>query len=246
MVVRIDKILAANGLGSRKDIRRLLRKEDFRINGTRVTDAGTLLDPEHDALSRNGETLHLRTCCYLMLNKPAGVVTSTADPLHSTVMELLPPPFSAMELFPIGRLDLDTEGLLIITNDGALTHRLTAPKSACIKSYYLETAEPFTESTFTAARIACAEGLPLGKNFTCLPATFERTTSQRVKTEWAFLMHICEGKYHQVKKMVKALGNEVVYLKRIAMGDVMLDPQLPAGSCRELTPDEISILTSHN
>ena len=152
MVVRIDKILAANGLGSRKDIRRLLRKENFSLNGKRVTDAGTLLDPEHDTLFCNGEELPLRTGCYLMLNKPAGVVTSTADPLHRTVMELLPPPFSAMKLFPIGRLDLDTEGLLIITDDGALTHRLTAPKSGCVKCYYLETAEPFNDIDFNTAQ----------------------------------------------------------------------------------------------
>ena len=242
MLVRIDKILAANGLGSRKDIRRLLRKEDFRLNGTRVTDAGMLFNPESDTLLRNGEELYLRTCCYLMLNKPAGVVTSTSDPLHRTVMNLLPPPFSAMNLFPIGRLDIDTEGLLIITDDGELTHRLTAPKSACIKSYYLETAAPFTEAEFNAAQTACTQGLPLGKNFTCLPATFERTEVQNIKTEWAFLMHICEGKYHQVKKMIKALENEVVYLKRISMGGVMLDRQLPAGSCRELTPDEVAAL----
>ncbi|MGI5089219.1 pseudouridine synthase [Treponema vincentii] len=242
MLVRIDKILAANGLGSRKDIRRLLRKEDFRINGIRVTDAGTLLDPEHDMLLRNGEKLYLRTCCYLMLNKPAGVVTSTADPLHCTVMELLPSPFSAMKLFPIGRLDIDTEGLLIITDDGELTHRLTAPKSACIKSYYLETAAPFTEAEFNVAQTACSQGLALGKSFTCLPATFERTEAHNIKTEWAFLMHICEGKYHQVKKMIKALGNEVVYLKRISMGGVTLDRQLAAGSCRELTPDEVATL----
>nr|WP_298679544.1 pseudouridine synthase [uncultured Treponema sp.] len=242
MVVRIDKILAANGLGSRKDIRRLLRKENFSLNGKRVTDAGTLLDPEHDTLFCNGEELPLRTGCYLMLNKPAGVVTSTADPLHRTVMELLPPPFSAMKLFPIGRLDLDTEGLLIITDDGALTHRLTAPKSGCVKCYYLETAEPFNDIDFNTAQTRCAQGLPLGKNFTCLPATFERTEAQNVKTEWAFLMHICEGKYHQVKKMIQALGNEVVYLKRISMGGVVLDLQLPAGSCRELTPDEVALL----
>lgn len=242
MVVRIDKILAANGLGSRKDIRRLLRKENFSLNGKRVTDAGTLLDPEHDTLFCNGEELPLRTGCYLMLNKPAGVVTSTADPLHRTVMELLPPPFSAMKLFPIGRLDLDTEGLLIITDDGALTHRLTAPKSGCVKCYYLETAEPFNDIDFNTAQTRCAQGLPLGKNFTCLPATFERTEAQNIKTEWAFLMHICEGKYHQVKKMIQALGNEVVYLKRISMGGVVLDLQLPAGSCRELTPDEVALL----
>ena len=242
MLVRIDKILAANGLGSRKEIRRLLRKEDFNLNGKRVTDAGTLLDPEHDTLFCNGEELPLRTGCYLMLNKPAGVVTSTADPLHRTVMDLLPPPFFAMKLFPIGRLDLDTEGLLIITDDGALTHRLTAPKSGCVKSYYLETAEPFNDIDFNAAQTVCAQGLPLGKNFTCLPATFERTEAQNIKTEWAFLMHICEGKYHQVKKMIQALGNEIVYLKRISMGGVTLDPQLSAGACRELTPDEVAVL----
>ena len=242
MLVRIDKILAANGLGSRKEIRRLLRKDEFRLNGTRVTDAGTLLNPKSDVLVRNGETLHLRTCCYLMLNKPAGVVTSTADPMHRTVMELLPPPFSEMMLFPIGRLDLDTEGLLIITDDGALTHRLTAPKSGCIKSYYLETVDPFSDADFNAAQTACAQGLQLGKTFTCLPATFERTEAKNIKTEWAFLMHICEGKYHQVKKMIQALGNEVVYLQRIAMGGVTLDRQLPAGACRELTPDEVTVL----
>ena len=242
MLTRLDQILAANGLGSRKDVRRLLRKEDFRINGIRVTDAGTLFDPETDTLVRNNEPVQLHTGCYLMLNKPAGVVTSTSDPLHRTVMDVLPAPFSSMKLFPIGRLDLDTEGLLIITDDGPLTHRLTAPKSACVKSYYLETAEPMSDDTFAAAQSACAAGLQLGQSFTCLPAALERATPQTIKTEWAFMMHICEGKYHQVKKMIRALGNEVVYLKRIAMGGVSLDPALPPGACRELTPEELAAL----
>lgn len=238
MLVRIDKILAANGFGSRKDIKRLLRKEEYCINGMRITDAGALIDPQKDILCRNGIALTLRTSCYLMLNKPAGVVTSTDDPLHATVMDLLPKPFCDMKLFPIGRLDLDTEGLLIITDDGALTHRLTAPKSQCVKIYYLETSAPFSEQTFTDARSACAQGLLLKRGFVCMPATFERTVSQCVKTEWAFLIHICEGKYHQVKKMIHALGNEVVYLKRVSMGGVTLDPHLAAGACRELTAEE--------
>lgn len=238
MQVRIDKLLAANGFGSRKDIKRLLRKENYCVNGLKITDAGTLVNPARDSISCNGELLNLRTACYLMLNKPAGVVTSTGDPLHATVMDLLPKPFSGMKLFPIGRLDLDTEGLLFITDDGSLTHRLTAPKSRCIKSYYLETAEPFSDEAFTAACTACAEGLVLGPSFVCLPAVFERTVSQHIKTGWAFVMHICEGKYHQVKKMVRALGNEVVYLKRIAMGGVVLDPHLAPGACRELTAEE--------
>lgn len=239
---RIDKILAANGFGSRKDIKRLLRKENILINGRRVTDAGTVFDLNADSLSLNGEFLRLRTFCYLMFNKPAGTVTSTSDPIHDTVMELLPPPFSKMALFPVGRLDLDTEGLLLITNDGALTHRLTAPKSGCIKTYYLETAAPFADGTFAAAQTACEQGLPLRSTCICRPAKLERTTSQKVRTEWAFLLHISEGKYHQVKKMIHALGNEVIYLKRIAIGGVILDPQLAAGECRELSEDERALL----
>lgn len=242
MLARIDKILAGNGFGSRKDIKRLLRQEDFRVNGERITDPGTLVDAEHDCVVRNGQAVLLRTYCYLMLNKPAGVVTSTADPLHRTVMDLLPQPFSAMKLFPIGRLDIDTEGLLIITNDGALTHRLTAPKSACVKSYYLETVAPFTTEDFMQAQALCAKGLVLSSGFVCLPAQFEQATPQKVKTEWAFLMHIYEGKYHQVKKMLHALGNEVVYLRRIVMGGVKLDTTLATGTSRELTCDEVEQL----
>jgi len=148
-----------------------------------------------------------------------------------------------MELFPIGRLDLDTEGLLIITDDGALTHRLTAPKSGCVKSYYLETAEPFSDIDFNAAQTVCAQGLPLGKDFKCLPATFERTEAQNIKTEWAFLMHICEGKYHQVKRMFAAMGNEVVFLKRTAIGSLQLDSTLKTGCWRELTEKEKQTLS---
>ena len=242
MLVRIDKLLAANGFGSRKEVRRLLRKEDFCVNGRKVTDVGTLLNPDSDCISRNGSPVAIRCGCYLMLNKPAGVVTSTDDPLHRTVMDLLPLPFSKMKLFPIGRLDLDTEGLLIITDDGELTHYLTAPKSQCVKTYYLETAQPFSEEAFTAAQTACAQGLRLASGFTCLPAVFERAAGDGIKAGNAFLMHICEGKYHQVKKMIKALGNEVVYLKRIAIGGLVLDSQLAAGQCRELTADEKTML----
>lgn len=242
MKIRLDKLLAANGLGSRKDIRRLLRKEAYCINELRVTDPSVLVDPDHDTVSCNGELLILRTHCYLMLHKPKGVVTSTDDPIHATVMDLLPPPFSAMKLFPIGRLDIDTEGLLIITNDGQLTHRITAPKSQCIKTYYFETATPVDKDTFKRWAAICSEGVQLANGFTCLPATLEPATEHQETTSSAFLLHICEGKYHQVKKMVRALGNEVVYLKRIAMAGIRLDPNLPCGSCRELTQEEKEII----
>lgn len=246
MYTRIDKLLAANGFGSRKEVKRLLRTEVFRINGKRITDADTVFDPDAETLFYNSTPVHLHTFCYLMLNKPRGTVTSTADPLHRTVMELLPYPFSKMKLFPIGRLDLDTEGLLLITNDGALTHRLTTPKSGCIKTYYLETAAPFADETFAAAQTACEQGLPLRSTGICRPAKLERTESQKIETEWAFLLHISEGKYHQVKKMIHTLGNEVVYLKRIAMGGITLDPQLSAGECRELSEYERSQLKRYS
>ncbi len=239
MRIRFDKLLAANGFGSRKDIKRLLRKETYCINGVRITDAAALIDPEADTVHCNGEPLTLRTHCYLMLHKPKGVITSTDDPLYPTVMDLLPPPFSAMKLFPVGRLDIDTEGLLIITNDGQLTHRITAPKSRCIKTYYFETAEPVTPEAFTRWQQVCRQGVPLANGFVCLPAKLEAAEELPCRS---FLLNIYEGKYHQVKKMVRALGNEVVYLKRIAMAGLMLDPQLPAGSCRELTAQERSII----
>lgn len=244
MLVRLDKLLCANGMGSRKEIRRLLRKHQYSLNGKRVTDPATLLDPLCDTLSQNGSVLTLRTNCYLMLNKPAGVVTSTNDPVHTTVMELLPEPFCTMKLFPIGRLDIDTEGLLLITNDGALTHRITAPKSHLVKTYYLEVEAAFSSPLLKDWQAACKNGLTLKNGMVCLPAQLESTQSLEVQTPFALLLHIYEGKYHQVKKMMHALGTEVVYLKRIAIGAVYLDPNLASGACRELTAAEIEGLTS--
>lgn len=244
MLVRLDKLLCANGLGSRKEIRRLLRKHQYCLNDKRVTDPATLLDPLRDTVSQNGCTLTLRTNCYLMLNKPAGVVTSTDDPVHRTVMELLPEPFCTMKLFPIGRLDIDTEGLLLITNDGALTHRITAPKSHLVKTYYLEVETAFSNTMLKDWQQACEKGLTLKNGMVYLPAHLEPTQSLEVQTPFALLLHIYEGKYHQVKKMMHTLGTEVVYLKRIAIGSLCLDPNLASGACRELTTAEIESLTS--
>ena len=246
MQMRFDKLLALNGIGSRKEIRKLLRTQCYSVNGTRITDPAFPVLPAADTITCNGIQLVLRTHCYLMLHKPAGVVTSTNDPLHRTVMELLPEPFSRMELFPIGRLDIDTEGLLIITNDGELTHRITAPKSHCVKTYYVKTVQPFTASEFTAWQNRCNKGLQLANGFTCMPAQLTLTDNasgaDSAGEYTSLFIHIYEGKYHQVKKMIKALGNEVAYLKRIAMGGVQLDPCLPCGSCRELTAAESALL----
>ncbi|MGP1576984.1 MAG: pseudouridine synthase [Treponema sp.] len=249
MQIRFDKLLALNGIGSRKEIRKLLRTQCYTVNGTRITNPAVPIIPETDTVCCNGAVLTLRMHCYIMLHKPAGVVTSTQDPIHRTVIDLLPEPFSRMQLFPIGRLDIDTEGLLIITNDGELTHRITAPKSHCVKIYYIETVQPFTHSEFVRWQELCATGLQLANGLHCLPAQLEITqcptevSAANNSGEYRSLfIHIYEGKYHQVKKMLKALGNEVRYLKRVAMGKLFLDGQLPCGSCRELTTEEIMLL----
>lgn len=241
MNVRLDKLLSFQGLGTRRDIKRLLRERVFTVNGLVVKDPSFLVDPERDVLMLDSVPFSVRLLVYLMLNKPAGVITSTDDPLHRTVMDLLTPPWSGMNLFPVGRLDLDTEGLLILTNDGPLTHRLTSPKTGVDKTYYAELVQPVSDDTLQTYTERFNAGLVLANGTRCLPASIKRAeNSQSVDT--AVIITIQEGKYHQVKKMCRALGNEVRYLKRIAMGSLVLDSDLAPGSWRELTADEIAVL----
>jgi len=238
MKIRLDKILASNGYGSRRDIKRILRRGTFTINGTFCVDASTMADPETDSFVLDGETIRILTTVYLMLNKPAGVITSTDDPNHRTVMDLLGAPFSGMELFPVGRLDLDTEGLLVITNDGPLTHRLTSPKTGVDKTYYARLRDPVDVDLLEDYQKRFLEGITFHDGYKCLSAKLDRAGNE---SNGMFLT-IQEGKYHQVKKMFIAAGNEVAYLKRISMGSLTLDPSLAPGSYRELTLGEIMIL----
>lgn len=238
MKIRLDKILASNGYGSRRDVKRILRRGTFTINGTVCVDASIMADPESDTFALDGETIRILTTVYLMLNKPAGVITSTDDPNHRTVMDLLTSPYSGMELFPVGRLDLDTEGLLVITNDGPLTHRLTSPKTGVDKTYYACLRDPVDDALLADYRKRFFEGIVFRDGYTCLSAKLERAGNEAD----GMILTIQEGKYHQVKKMFVASGNEVAYLKRISMGDLKLDPALAPGSYRELTMEEIMIL----
>jgi 16S rRNA pseudouridine516 synthase len=184
-----------------------------------------------------------------MLNKPAGVITSTADPNHDTVLSLLRPPFSGMSLFPVGRLDVDTEGLLILTNDGILCHRLTSPRTGTDKTYLARLRDPLDEAAFADYRARLSTGVTLGDGMLCQPARLSRADStvsgdsslgDAAGAGSLVLLTIQEGKYHQVKRMFKMLGNEVVYLRRVAMGDLALDPALAPGEYRELTPEEVA------
>jgi 16S rRNA pseudouridine516 synthase len=201
-----------------------------------------MADPETDSFALDGETIRILVTVYLMLNKPAGVITSTDDPKHRTVMDLLSPPYSGMDLFPVGRLDLDTEGLLVITNDGPLTHRLTSPKTGVDKTYYARLRDPVDGSLLADYRKRFLEGIVFHDGYKCLSAKLDRAGNE---TDGVFLT-IQEGKYHQVKKMFIAAGNEVVYLKRVSMGALALDPSLAPGSYRELNMEEIMILRGQN
>jgi 16S rRNA pseudouridine516 synthase len=173
-----------------------------------------------------------------MLNKPAGVITSTDDPDHRTVMDLLGEPWSRMELFHVGRLDNDTEGLLVITNDGPLTHRLTSPKTGVDKTYFVRLRDPVDGTLFAGYERRFSGDITFRDGYTCLPAIVRRAGDNMDEV----FLTIQEGKYHQVKKMFHVLGNEVVYLKRVSMGPLALDPALEKGEYRELTDQEIRIL----
>lgn len=250
MKSRIDKLLASNGFGSRRDIKRLLKSRTFLVNGEVTVDPAVIVDPETDTFEWDGKPFLPKTRVYLMLNKPAGVITSTADPDHDTVIDLLIEPWSRMSLHPVGRLDVDTEGLLVLTNDGPLTHRLTSPKTGVDKTYLARLRDPVSQETFESYRDSFARGVTFHDGYTTLPARLElpgTETGDVPSRSEAFpcaelRLTIQEGKYHQVKKMFKTVGNEVTALRRLSMGPLSLDPLLGSGAWRELTPEEVRAL----
>lgn len=261
MKIRIDRMLATGGYGSRRDIKRLLRDRRLFVNGTACVDPSIAVDPETDSFELDGKKLTILTSVYLMLNKPADTISSTDDPKHRTVIDCLDTPYSRMELFPVGRLDIDTEGLLIITNDGPLTHRLTSPKTGVDKTYFARLRDPVDDATLADYAQRFSDGIAFRDGTVCLPAKITRAdvapaadgsvgdappgdgVAGTVATACGeVLITIQEGKYHQVKNMMKVVGNEVAYLKRISMGQLALDPSLAPGAYRALTDDEVELL----
>ena len=232
---RLDKRLAATGLWSRKEARELVR-------GGRVTvDGQTARSPEEkvtedSAVLVDGEPLDGGGPVYIMLHKPAGVVSATEDPREPTVLSLLPERYRRLGLFPAGRLDKDTEGLLLLTNDGPLAHRLLAPKSHVDKVYYVEVDGLLDGDDCRAV----AEGVTLADGYTCLPGELEVLPGAR-----SAYITLHEGKYHQIKRMLAARGKPVTYLKRLRFGPLELDPELPPGGWRALTEGEIQALFRH-
>ena len=228
---RLDKLLTSTGRWSRSEAKRLVKEGRVLVNGHMAASPEEKYDPETVSLAVNGEAVPLRRFVYVMLHKPAGVLSATEDGRGKTVLELLPPEYRKRGLFPVGRLDKDTEGLLLLTDDGALAHELLSPKKHVDKVYYARVEGELTE----ADSRAFAEGMTLGDGLVCLPAGLEILTAGE-KSE--ALVTLREGKFHQIKRMLAARGKPVVYLKRLSMGTLRLDETLPKGGWRELTEGE--------
>ena len=242
---RIDKLLAHEGIGSRKDIRKILRRCVVTVNGKQVFDPALQIDTLKDTIQIDGETIDLHTNLYIMMNKPQHVVSSTKEGDHQTVFDLLDDslrtPYLIEKLHLVGRLDMDTEGLLLFTTDGELTHRITSPKTHISKTYYCELEHSETTEHQQEITRAFEAGIAVGpedneEGFTCQPAF------TKWKDDSTALLTIYEGKYHQVKRMFVAVGNKITYLKRMSMGALKLDPNLKLGEYRELKPEELELL----
>ena len=244
---RIDKLLAHEGFGSRKDIRKLLRGCEVLVNGQRIYDAGFAVDAENDTISVDGEEINLHKNLYLMMNKPQHYVCSTKEGDHETVFDLLDDslrtPYLQDKLHLVGRLDMDTEGLLLFTTDGELTHRLISPKSHISKTYLCGLEHPETAEHQGEITKQFEAGIEVGpedneQGFTCQPAEIKWIDENTAH------LTIYEGKYHQVKRMFAAVGNKIIYLKRISMGKLQLDPDLELGEYKELYDDDLANLNN--
>ncbi|AYF54246.1 rRNA pseudouridine synthase [Clostridium botulinum C] len=235
---RLDKILSNLGYGSRKEIKALVKKGEIEIDGKIIKDNGIKVDPNKSTIKVSGEEINYRKYIYLMMNKPAGVVSATFDNYDETVIDLLDYEYTVFDPFPVGRLDKDTEGFLLITNDGDLNHRLTSPKWHVDKIYYAEIDKIVDEKDIRAFE----KGIVLDDGYKCLPAKLEILSADENGSE--VNITIQEGKFHQVKRMFEAREKKVIYLKRLQMGNLVLDESLNEGEYRELTEDEIKVLKS--
>ncbi len=228
-MMRLDKFLCDLGLGSRREVRDWIRAGRVALDGTAIRSPEQKLDPETCSVTLDGMPLRYQACHYFMLDKPEGVITATEDPAQKTVLDLLPPELRRMGLFPVGRLDKDTSGLLILTDDGDFAHRVTAPKSG-VEKRYLAVVEGEPDAADVSA---FAEGLVLGDGTRCLPAGLELLGGDRC------IVTVQEGKYHQVKRMLASRGKPVRTLRRLSVGALELDETLGPGGFRELDQQEL-------
>lgn len=235
-MMRVDKLLSNMGYGTRKQIKKSVKDGEVIVNGRVIKDPGEKVDSENDNIAFAGEEVIYREFIYLMLNKSKGYVSSTDDPHYPTILELIDPYYYNFEPYPVGRLDVDTTGLLVITNDGQLTHQLTNPKKGVVKWYEAQIEGRVTEKEVQIFK----EGIPIpSEGYTAKPAELEIVQRGSI----SFIrVGISEGKYHQVKHMFREVGMTVLELKRISMGNLSLDESLEEGDYRELTEEEVNLL----
>lgn len=224
---RIDKILVSQGIGSRREVQKRIKSGEVTVNGEIIRKPEFKANAENDKIAVLGKVLNYSEHIYIMMNKPAGVVSASNDNHDKTVIDILPDEYKRKGLFPAGRLDKDTEGLLIITDDGDFAHRMLSPKKHVDKQYIAQLDEEITEKTIQNFK----QGIIFADGTKCLPAKLEIYNNDK-KTG---LVTICEGKFHQVKKMFISCGLNVVHLQRISIGDLYLDGNLPIGGCKLLT-----------
>lgn len=241
--MRLDRYLAECGLGTRSEVKKYIRKGQVKVNDMMVKDAAFTVDENENLICCNGRILTYQKFRYYMLNKPAGCVSATRDNLSETVLDLLKGE-NIKDLFPVGRLDKDTEGLLLLTNDGELAHELLAPGKHVDKTYYVISDKALSEEEMKSME----EGLDIGDEKKTLPAQvemFRQPSDEKQEGQengYPYLLTIREGRFHQVKRMFEACAAKVVYLKRLRMGSLELDRKLAPGEYRPLTAEEIAKL----
>jgi 16S rRNA pseudouridine516 synthase len=239
--IRLDKLLANMGFGTRSEVKKAVKQGRVTVDGVRAKDSGMTLDPDTAAVLFDGERVVYKDTVYFMLHKPQGVVSATEDTRDRTVIDLLDPADRVLQPFPVGRLDKDTEGLLLLTNDGRLAHDLLSPRKHVPKTYKADVIGDVGDSDVKDF----AAGVTLDDGYVTMPAQLQvdgKSARADGTTLSRITLTIHEGKFHQVKRMFEAVGKKVAYLRRVSMGPLMLDPSLKLGEYRPLTESELERL----
>lgn len=234
--MRLDKFLSNLKYGSRKDVTKFVKDGYVSVNGTVVNDASMNINEEQDNVMIGQDKVYYKKNLTLMMNKPSGVISASSDTLHDTITDLLDEPYFRFDLNIAGRLDIDSEGLLILSTDGDLIHRIISPSNQIKKTYYVKLKEELANFQILETGVEIRDGK--SQPFMTLPAHVEKISA------FEAYITIIEGKFHQVKRMFEAIGNEVTYLKRIQIGGLKLDDELPLGKVKELTKAEIDAIFS--
>ena len=234
--MRLDKFLANSGIGTRKEVKEIIKKKKISVNGVFVKDGKIHIDENKDVIKYENKVVGYKPFVYIMMNKPQDTISATEDAIEKTVVDILKEEDRIHKVFPVGRLDKDTEGLMLLTNDGELAHRLISPKKDVVKKYYVEVSGELKEEHLPIIEA----GVILEDGYKCKAAKLEILESSEYESKAN--IYITEGKFHQVKRMMKSLGTTVTYLKRLSIGSLKLDENLKLGDYRYLTEEELNKL----